>query len=226
MLGPVIAATEDAPVERLPRGRHGLSRDEVVTSQRGRMLRAMAEAMTERGYVGTPVAEVIRRAGVSRETFYQQFSSKLDCFMAAFDEAAELLLGSIAAKTGLERTALDGRDGRDADTRVAQFDLVLRASLDALAAHPGYARVFLVDVYAAGLPAVERRARLQRRIVDSVAALLGATEPRARFGCEVLVAALASMVTVPLVANDAQAVRDLHGPVLDLVRHALVAGPY
>jgi AcrR family transcriptional regulator len=226
MLGPVIAATEGAPVERLPRGRHGLSRDEVVTSQRGRMLRAMAEAMTERGYVGTPVAEVIRRAGVSRETFYQQFSSKLDCFMAAFDEAAELLLGSIAAKTGLERTALDGRDGRDADTRVAQFDLVLRASLDALAAHPGYARVFLVDVYAAGLPAVERRARLQRRIVDSVAALLGATEPRARFGCEVLVAALASMVTVPLVANDAQAVRDLHGPVLDLVRHALVAGPY
>jgi AcrR family transcriptional regulator len=223
MLGPVIAATEGAPVERLPRGRHGLSRDEVVTSQRGRMLRAMAEAMTERGYVGTPVAEVIRRAGVSRETFYQQFSSKLDCFMAAFDEAAELLLGSIAAKTGLGRTALDGRD---ADTRVAQFDLVLRAYLDALAAHPGYARVFLVDVYAAGLPAVERRARLQRRIVDSVAALLGATEPRDRFGCEVLVAALAGMVTVPLVANDAQAVRDLHGPVLDLVRHALVAGPY
>jgi AcrR family transcriptional regulator len=173
--------------------------------------------------VGTPVAEVIRRAGVSRETFYQQFSSKLDCFMAAFDEAAELLLGSIAAKTGLGRTALDGRD---ADTRVAQFDLVLRAYLDALAAHPGYARVFLVDVYAAGLPAVERRARLQRRIVDSVAALLGATEPRDRFGCEVLVAALAGMVTVPLVANDAQAVRDLHGPVLDLVRHALVAGPY
>jgi AcrR family transcriptional regulator len=225
MLDPVNAATESAPVERLPRGRHGLSRDEVVTSQRGRMLRAMAEAMTERGYVATPVAEVIRRAGVSRETFYQQFSSKLDCFMAAFDEAAELLLGSIAAKTGLERAALDGRDGRDADTRVAQFDLVLRAYLDALAAHPGYARLFLVDVYAAGLPAVERRARLQRRIVDSVAALLGATDRRARFGCEVLVAALASMVTVPLVANDAQGVRDLHGPVLDLVRHALVAGP-
>jgi AcrR family transcriptional regulator len=224
MLDPVNAVKESAPVERLPRGRHGLSRDEVITSQRGRMLRAMADAMSERGYVGTPVAEVIRRAGVSRETFYQQFSSKLDCFMAAFDRAAELLLGSIETKTGVERARLDGHDGRDGGTRLAQFDRVLAAYLDGLASHPGYARLFLVEVYAAGPPAVARRAELQRRIVDSVAALLGATDERARFACEVLVAALASMVTVPLVANDTQRVRDLHGPVLDLVRHALATG--
>ena len=225
MLDPVNAVTESAPVDRLPRGRHGLSRHEVVTSQRGRMLRAMADAMTERGYVGTPVAEVIRRAGVSRETFYQQFSSKLDCFMAAFDAGAELLLGSIETKTGLDRATLDGHDGRDAGTRLAQFDRVLAAYLDGLASHPGYARLFLVEVYAAGPEAVQRRAELQDGIVESVAALLGATDERRRFACEVVVAALGSMVIVPLVANDAQGVRDLHAPVLDLVRHALAAGP-
>jgi AcrR family transcriptional regulator len=221
----VNAVKESGPVDRLPRGRHGLSRHEVVTSQRGRMLRAMAEAMSEHGYLGTPVAEVLRRAGVSRETFYQQFSSKLDCFMAAFDAAAELLLGSIETKTGVALAELDGNDGRDAGTRLDQFDRVLAAYLDGLASHPGHARLFLVEVYAAGPEAVQRRAELQRRIVDSVAALLGTTDERARFACEVLVAALASMVTVPLVANDPQRVRDLHGPVLDLVRHALATGP-
>ncbi len=72
---------------QLPRGRHKLSRAEVTGSQRARMLQAMAEAMAERGYVGTPVAEIIRRAGVSRETFYQQFSSKQDCFLAGLEDA-------------------------------------------------------------------------------------------------------------------------------------------
>jgi AcrR family transcriptional regulator len=45
------------------------------------MLYAMAEAMTVNGYVGTSVADVLRGAGVSRQTFYQQFLSKQDCFM-------------------------------------------------------------------------------------------------------------------------------------------------
>ena len=75
------------PARPLPRGRHRLPREEVVSSQRTRMLRGMAEAMMEKGYVNTTVADVIGRAGVSRETFYQQFSSKADCFMSAFDAA-------------------------------------------------------------------------------------------------------------------------------------------
>ena len=72
---------------RLPRGRHGLTRAEVESSQRDRLLDAMADAMSEQGYVATPVADVIKRAGVSRESFYELFSSKLDCFMSAFDIA-------------------------------------------------------------------------------------------------------------------------------------------
>ena len=221
MLDPVNAVTESAPVDRLPRGRHGLSRREVVTSQRGRMLRAMADAMTERGYVGTPVAEVIRRAGVSRETFYQQFSSKLDCFMAAFDSAAELLLGSIETKTGLDRATLDGHDGRDAGTRLARFDRVLAAYLDGLASHPGYARLFLVEVYAAGPEAISTRIGLQHVIVDTLVALLGVTSEQGRFACEVLVAGISVLVTEPLARHDPEAVRDLRDPVVDLVRRAL-----
>ena len=69
-----------------------------MRSQRDRILLAMADAMAENGYVGTSVAQIIRRAGVSRETFYEQFSSKEDCFTSAYDRAVELLLERIGAE--------------------------------------------------------------------------------------------------------------------------------
>ena len=35
---------------------------------------ALADVVGEKGYVPTSVADVIKRAGVSRQTFYEQFS--------------------------------------------------------------------------------------------------------------------------------------------------------
>src|SRR5436190_446605 len=70
-------------VRQLPRGRHRLTREEVTASQRGRMLEAMALAVRDKGYTGTAVADVVAGAGVSRETFYQHFADKEDCFLAA-----------------------------------------------------------------------------------------------------------------------------------------------
>src|SRR3954449_3106977 len=87
-------------VTRLPRGRHGLTREEVVRSQRGRIFRAMAETMARKGYAATSVSEVLRAAGVSRETFYEQFTSKEDCFMAAFEAAVASVLGTVRDAPG------------------------------------------------------------------------------------------------------------------------------
>lgn len=222
----------DTPVQRLPRGRHGLSRDEVETSQRLRMLVAMADAMMEKGYVATSVADVIKRAGVSRETFYQQFTSKADCFAAAFDAAAEAVLGAIAAdldvdldRVDLDRAELAGFDDADAATRHHRFDRAFTAYLDALAANPAHARLFLVEVYAAGPQAIAWRSAVQGRIVDLLARLLGAGSEHGRFACEVLVAAVGAMVTEPLVSQDVAALRALRAPVVDLVRRALEVDP-
>ncbi len=181
----------------------------------------MADAMMDKGYVGTSVADVIKRAGVSRETFYQQFSSKADCFMTAFDTAGEIVLATIEADIHLDRGALARDDGRDQATRLYLFDQVFTAYLEALASNPAYARLFLVEVYAAGPEAIQRRSALQGRIVDTLSALLGATSDHGRFACEVLVAAVGAMVTEPLVAQDVQALRNLRAPVVDLVRRAL-----
>src|SRR6201991_5046320 len=74
-------------LERLPRGRHGLTREEVAAQQRPRILAATVDVVAELGYPETRVVDVIKRAGVSRETFYEFFDGREDCFLAAFDLA-------------------------------------------------------------------------------------------------------------------------------------------
>ncbi len=211
--GPAAGAVEGPADGRLPRGRHQLSREQVQEAQRGRMLLAIAEAMTRKGYVGTTVADVIRGAGVSRETFYQQFPSKLDCFLAAFDAASELLLARVGDVATLDGTAHE------------RFAAAFTRYLDALASQPAFARVFLVEVYAAGADAIDRRIALQARIVDSLVELLDAHTEAGRFACELLVAGTGSLVTGPLVADDLDAVRALGPPVIDLVGRVLSTRP-
>src|SRR4051794_6979537 len=79
-------------LDRLPRGRHGLSRDEVAAQQRNRLLAATVDVVAELGYPETRVVDIIKRAGVSRKTFYELFEDKESCFLATFDVAAGALL--------------------------------------------------------------------------------------------------------------------------------------
>jgi AcrR family transcriptional regulator len=197
----------------LPRGRHRLSREQVVASQRMRLLRAMAEAMAEKGYARTSVADVLRRARVSRETFYELFSSKEDCFMSAFEQAYGHIVEAISSvpriadQSGIERLAR-----------------VLEDYLRALASDPVAARVFLIEVYAAGPSALERRLELQRGLVDALAGFLGAEGVEDRFAVEALVAAIVSMVTARLAAGDVDGVRNLHGPIVALAKRLGLGG--
>ncbi|HEY5054326.1 MAG TPA: TetR/AcrR family transcriptional regulator [Solirubrobacterales bacterium] len=68
---------------QLPRGRHGIPREMVVRSQRERLLAAMIEMTAARGYDAISVADVLEASGVGRETFYELFEDKQDCFLAA-----------------------------------------------------------------------------------------------------------------------------------------------
>lgn len=174
----------------------------------------MAEAMRLKGYVGTPVAEVIKRAGVSRETFYQLYPDKLAAFLTAFDFVGEVLLDRLSK-------AIDG-DG-DPLTRLERG---VDAYLESLAAEPGYARLFLVEVYAAGPEAMARRTVIQQRIVDALVELLGARSDAARTTCQVLVAAVSALVTGPLVADDVDGLRALGPQILAHVHRLDDAGMF
>jgi AcrR family transcriptional regulator len=211
---------EPSTARQLPRGRHGLPREQVIASQRERILHAMAEAMAENGYVGTSVASVLKRAGVSRETFYEQFRSKEDCFEAAYERAAELLLFRIAEAAAPQADSDELDRGGSTEPGPDRMGRILGAYLDGLADEPAYARLFLVEVYAVGTKAVARRALLQESFVALIADVLGASTEQQRFACQTLAAAVSAMVTARIAADDLDGLRGLREPLLDLVRRS------
>src|SRR4051794_25349257 len=123
--------------EDAPAGPHGLAREVVAASQRGRLIEAIAHVVADKGYPQTTVADVIERAGVSRKTFYEHFHGKEACFLAAYDTGVAVLLDTVRAVEGIR--------GR------------VRAYLDLLDAEPAFARTFLIEVRAAGPKALQRR---------------------------------------------------------------------
>jgi AcrR family transcriptional regulator len=140
----------------LPRGPHGLERDVVLASQRGRMLAAMAEAVARKTYAGTTVADVVAGAGVSRKTFYEHFRDKEECFLAAFDTGVDMLLAAIN----------EARPAHGDDTWLGLMRARVRAYLETLASRPAFARTFLIEVFAAGPHALDRRADVLRRFAQ------------------------------------------------------------
>lgn len=189
---------------RLPKGRHQLSRQQVQDAQRIRLAVAMAEEMAESGYVGTPVAAVLKRAGVSRQTFYDLYDDKHACFLDALDLVGAVLLADL-------RVALPAGDPR------TQARGAVETYLGTIARHRAFARLYLVEVHAAGEEAMARRAALQDEVVDGLAGLLGAVEPDDRFACRAYVAAVASLVTLPVVTGDDAALAALRAPLLGLL---------
>lgn len=202
----------DAPLGPLPKGRHSLTRRQVADAQRLRLAVAMADALTESGYVGTPVAAILTRAGVSRETFYQLYDDKLACFLDALDLAGAVLLGELAA-------AIDGPG-----TPLARAERAVHRYLDTITGHPAFARLYLVEVHAAGPVAMHRRARLQAAVVDGFVDLFGARSKAARFACQMYVGAIVSLVTVPLATGELDAVAALRKPLVGHLRRLVADG--
>lgn len=214
--GTLLAVADDSQARVLPRGRHRLPRAEVVASQRQRMLEAMAEAVAEHGYVRTSVADVVARAGVSTKTFYEQFGDREECFLAAYDAGVDVLINAM-------RAALQP----PTDAPLARFERALGAYLHLLATETAFARTFLIEVYAAGPSALERRFAVQRRFADFVREIFVMATERPlesddeRFACDALVGAVSSLVTRAVAERRYDELPALGPPVATLVRRYL-----
>ncbi|HEX5984378.1 MAG TPA: TetR/AcrR family transcriptional regulator [Solirubrobacterales bacterium] len=134
---------------RFPSGMRKLPSELIRAIQRERLIIAMLNAAAELGYLQTNVQDVIDRAGVSRPTFYEHFSNKEDCFLAAFDTSAERLRKKMA---GAARRG--GRVWRD------RVRYALEALLRFAAREPDTARMMVVEARAASTTAVRRRVEL------------------------------------------------------------------
>src|SRR5260370_38077187 len=83
----------------LPRGRSHLPPGDVRASQRERLLHSVIAAVSESGYHGVTVADIVRRAKVSRAAFYEHFTNKQDCFLTPTGEGRQAPLPRAAAAT-------------------------------------------------------------------------------------------------------------------------------
>ncbi|MEU5877151.1 TetR/AcrR family transcriptional regulator [Spirillospora sp. NPDC047279] len=201
--------------EALPRGRHHLTREQVVASQRERLLQGIIEVVAEKGYVHTSVADVLKRARISRETFYEHFSDKQACFLTAFEEGAALLLEVAAKSAGSTEVPV-----------LERFELILSAYLNGLASDPARARTFLFEVYAAGPAAAARRFEIQRRFVELVNGVLLEDErwhllPDPEFACRMVVGGVAALVTGKVAEGDLAGLPALQAPIMALVRQLI-----
>jgi AcrR family transcriptional regulator len=212
------SALYEFQVGPLPSGRHSLTREVVLESQRGRLLDAMAEAVAEHGYGNTTIAHVVARAGVSRKTFYEHFKDKSDCFLAMYDTGIVFLLQRVAASI---------EDQTDPRERVAAG---LGQFLSLLAEEPAFCRAIVVEVHAAGPEALRRRRAVVQVFADrylEVNRQARELDPRIAPLSEVvahgLVGAILELVATRVEAGLTADLAELEEPLTQFVRHNVLA---
>lgn len=117
-------------------------------SRRGAILEAMIRVAGRKGYRAVAVADAITEAGASRTTFYKHFDDKHDCFLAAYDLAAERVLVTVEAACKAEWSWLE------------RARASLGALVELLAADPELARTVVVEAVAAGAETRQRKIEL------------------------------------------------------------------
>lgn len=121
---------------------------------RARLLDAVSEAVTKKGYAQTTIADVVRAARVSKRTFYECFADKEECFLAAYASHSERLLSEIT-KAVLAENDIEAR-----------LHAAARAYVTLLEEQPARTRTFLIEIQAAGPKALKLRRSLQRRFAE------------------------------------------------------------
>ena len=125
----------------LPRGRHALSRETVLASQRGRMLHAALVVTAEKGFGYVVVGDVITKAGVSRKAFYEHFSDFEDCWFQAYETAVKVLFSEMTAAAIEADGAADPKAGLGAG---------IAALARNVAQEPQVAHATIVDIAGGG----------------------------------------------------------------------------
>ena len=146
-----------------------IGRERLVEIQRARMLAAMVELAAERGAANVTVAHVVARSGVSRRMFYELFSDREDCFLAAFDDGiARIAREVLPAYEQPGRTQRAHPPSRGAGGWRERIRASLTALLRFLDYDPGTGRLVVVETLGAGARALERRQRVLAQIITAV----------------------------------------------------------
>jgi AcrR family transcriptional regulator len=179
----------------LPGGHHGLSREQILESQRERLLAAIASEVAAHGYRATTITEVVKLASVSTRDFYEHFENTEQCFLAAFEAVRDYL-------EELLRTA-----AAEESDWPQQVIAALRAALGFFAAEPDLARLCLLESVSA-TPTIALRFR--EAVLAGVPALargrdeMGDGEPLPPNTEDSLLGGIVSLATRSIIAGETE----------------------
>ncbi|HEX5984705.1 MAG TPA: TetR/AcrR family transcriptional regulator [Solirubrobacterales bacterium] len=168
-----VAAAEQAPSGEVGGAEEGsLGWDEppdsplsrATLSQRERIVRAAAKVVVERGYESLSIPAISAAAGTSNQTFYENFNSKRDAFIAAYEIASGR---AMRICTEAFRSAPDGPEALGA---------ALRALTEHVAQDPMYARLAFLEMMTAGPPALDCSEEAMNGVLSFVESSEGSKE--------------------------------------------------
>lgn len=122
-----------------------------MTGRHQRILQGMLEAVGTRGYERATVEDAISAAGVYRQAFYDSFRDKEDCYLQALDA------GSAWVELAMREAAVGETAWR------GQLRGALGGLLRFLDRQPTVGRALLVEIHAAGPPAMRKRSEAMER---------------------------------------------------------------
>jgi AcrR family transcriptional regulator len=197
----------EGQLRRLPPGRHGLSREFVTRNQRDRLIAGTIAAVAEHGYRDTSVGRIAAAAGVSRQTFYDYFSTKEECFLATYD---------LFESHTLEALREAGADERGWDGKVSARVAVL---LEILAANPDLARFSLAAPPAAGEELLGRERQFLQNLLEALTAAAPRSTPHdpTQIELEAVAGGLASLLVARVEESDEPEMANLRPPLVELV---------
>ncbi len=184
----------------------------VVEMQRRRLLHAMREVLAEVGVEDATVGRISKRGGVSRRTFYEVFDDREECFLAALEQEVERIAAEIGSAYARERKWS------------ARVRAALTVLLEHFDAHPGVARMCVVETLRAGPRVLERRRCLLRVLTATV----DEGRAEARHGNDPLPLTAEGVVGGALAVLHARLLEAERGPLVELVNPltAMIVHPY
>jgi AcrR family transcriptional regulator len=198
----------DDQMDRLPRGRHGLSPEFVARNQRERLISALILTLAEVGFQKTTVSMIGRRAAVSKSDFYKHFDSKDECFLAAYDYAVDRIRTTVAEACAPHPAA----------EWTARVQAGVTALLTLLASEPPLATIVLAEGLRAGRGIYDR----YQAAVESFVPLLrdGAPDPPGSAPVppatdEAVVGGVAALLSRRVVSGEAEDLAKLVPDVLE-----------
>ncbi len=194
-------------LRRLPAGRHGLSREFVTRNQRERLIAGTIAVVSTHGYRDASVGRIAAAAGVSRQTFYDYFSTKEECCTASYELFESHVLAAIEEA---------GSSGRGWAGKVcARTD----ALLDVLGANPDLVRFSL----AAPPAAPEVLFGLERTFLGNLLTALTATAPKSvprrpsEIELEAMAGGLASLLVARVASGEGAELAALFPEIVELL---------